>query len=57
MNPLLHWGNKGIIRGFHFLDPLGGVGSLDEWPTRTNLARSVAQCSPRMQQPGGLVKA
>ena len=26
MNPLLHWGNKGIIRGFHFLDPLGGLG-------------------------------
>ena len=23
MNPLLHWGNKGLIRGFHFLDPLG----------------------------------
>ena len=27
MNPLLHWGNKGIIRGFHFLDPLGGLGN------------------------------
>ena len=28
MNPLIHWGNKGIIiRGFHFLDPLGGLGS------------------------------
>ena len=27
MNPLLHWGNQGIIRGFHFLDPLGGLGS------------------------------
>ena len=26
MNPLLHWGNKGIIGGFHFLDPLGGLG-------------------------------
>ena len=26
MNPLLHWGNKGIIRGFLFLDPLGGLG-------------------------------
>ena len=28
MNPLLHWGNKGIIRGLHFLDPLGGPGWL-----------------------------
>ena len=26
MNPLLHWGNYRIIRGFHFLDPLGGLG-------------------------------
>ena len=26
MNPLLHSGNKGIIRGFHCLDPLGGLG-------------------------------
>ena len=26
MNPLLHWGNSGIIKGFHFLDPLGGLG-------------------------------
>ena len=26
MNPLLHWGNYGIIGGFHFLDPLGGLG-------------------------------
>ena len=26
MNPLLHCGNWGIIRGFHFLDPLGGLG-------------------------------
>ena len=26
MNPLLLWGNKGIIRGFHFLDPLRGFG-------------------------------
>ena len=25
MNPLLHWGDKGIIRGFHFLDPVGGL--------------------------------
>ena len=29
MNPLLHWGNCGIIRGFHFLDPLGGLGNGD----------------------------
>ena len=28
MNPLLHWGHEGIIRGFHFLDCLGGLGSL-----------------------------
>ena len=27
MNPLLHWGNWGTIRGFHFLDPLGGLGN------------------------------
>ena len=27
MKPLLHWGNQGIIRGLHFLDPLGGLGS------------------------------
>ena len=26
MNPLLHWGNLDIIRGFHFLDPLRGSG-------------------------------
>ena len=26
MNPVLHWGTWGIIRGFHFLDPLGGLG-------------------------------
>ena len=26
MSPLLHWGNWGIIRRFHFLDPLGGLG-------------------------------
>ena len=26
MSPLLHRGNKGIIRGVHFLDPLGGLG-------------------------------
>ena len=26
MNPLLHGANWGIIRGFHFLDPLGGLG-------------------------------
>ena len=26
MNPLLHWGNQGIIKGFHLLDPLGGLG-------------------------------
>ena len=26
MNPLLHWGNWGIMRGFHFLDPSGGLG-------------------------------
>ena len=25
-NPLLHWGNYVTIRGFHFLDPLGGLG-------------------------------
>ena len=27
MNPLLHWRNLGIIRGFHFLDPLGCLGN------------------------------
>ena len=27
MNPLLHWGNKGIIIGLHSLDPLGGLGT------------------------------
>ena len=26
MNPLLHRGNKGVIRGFHVLDALGGLG-------------------------------
>ena len=26
MNPLLHWGNWGIIRGFDLLDILGGLG-------------------------------
>ena len=26
MNPLLHWGNKEMIWGFQFLDPLEGVG-------------------------------
>ena len=26
MNPVLLWGNKGIIRGFHLLDPLRGFG-------------------------------
>ena len=25
MHPLLHWGNQGIIRGFHVLDPLGSL--------------------------------
>ena len=27
MNPLLYCGSYRIIRGFHFLDPLGGLGS------------------------------
>ena len=31
MSPLLHWGNEGIIRGFHFLDPLGGLGLWASW--------------------------
>ena len=26
MNPVLHRGNWGIIRGFHFLDPLRALG-------------------------------
>ena len=26
MKALLHWANLGIIREFHFLDPLGGQG-------------------------------
>ena len=26
MNPLLHWGNQGFIRGFVFWDPLPGLG-------------------------------
>ena len=30
MNPLLHWGSKWIIRGFLFLDSLGGLGSTFE---------------------------
>ena len=26
LNPVLHRGNQGIIRGFHFMVPLGGLG-------------------------------
>ena len=31
MNPLLHWGNYGIIRGSIFGDPLGGLGRCSSW--------------------------
>ena len=30
MAPLLHRGTYGISKGFHFLDPLGGLGSLSK---------------------------
>ena len=44
MNPLLHWGNYRIIRGFHFLDPFGGLGS---YPRRRAM-RMGAACKPQI---------
>ena len=45
MNPLLHWGNKGIIRGFHSLDPLGGLGRQCSILVRTQ-AQTVCRLAP-----------
>ena len=40
VNPLLHWGTKGIIKGFHFLDPLGGLGQCEGPARHRNLKTS-----------------
>ena len=44
MNPLLHWGNYGIITGFHFLDPLGGLGCDGVYLLRTPQVAGFSFC-------------
>ena len=44
MNPLLHWGNSGIIKGFHSLDPQGGLGS----EGLAVLGQNLTQTRPRL---------
>ena len=44
MNPLLHRGNWGIIRGLHFLDPLAGLG----WESRARACSENGQAPCRV---------
>ena len=41
MNPVLHGGNQGIVRGFHFLDPLASLGKES---ARLELQGRLAEC-------------